>query len=303
GPAVNGSVSLIDGHRALFTPAANYNGTGSFTFTASDGSLSDTATVTITVTPVNDAPVAGDVALRTDEDTPVGGTVGAVALDGPALTFNISVVPSNGVASVSSGGAFTYTPNANFFGSDSFTVTVTDGAGGSDTATVTVTIDPVNDAPVLHAIGDRTVAEGAQLAFTASTTDVDSATLSYRLEGAPAGASIGAASGLFTWTPAEGDGPGDFTFTVVVSDGSLEDRAAITVTVQEVNQAPTVAPVGDRPVGGGTLVSYTASASDADLPAQTLTYAWTVTRGGVAFASGNAAAFSFTPDDEGTYSV
>src|SRR5207248_5447489 len=55
---------------ATYTPAANYNGSDSFTFTASDGTAtSNTATITVTVNAVNDAPVAVDGTLTTDEDT------------------------------------------------------------------------------------------------------------------------------------------------------------------------------------------------------------------------------------------
>ena len=66
--AVNGSVS-IGGSLAIYTPSANFSGDDSFTFTASDGDLSDTATVTLTVTAVNDAPTLASVdAVSFDED-------------------------------------------------------------------------------------------------------------------------------------------------------------------------------------------------------------------------------------------
>ena len=113
----------------------------------------------------------------------------------------------------------TYTPDADYHGSDSFSFKVNDGLLDSNLATVAITISPVNDAPVLSAIGNQTVAEGAGIDVTATAADVDlPSTLTFSLENAPAGAQIGGSSGVFTWTPGEAQGPGDYTFTVKVCD-------------------------------------------------------------------------------------
>ena len=103
---------------------------------------------------------------------------------------------------------------------------------------------------MLGAIGDKTVDEGIQLTFTATATDSDvpSNTLTFSLSGAPAGATI-TLGGDFSWTPTEVQGPGIYTFDVVVSDGgtsSLTDSETITVTVNEVNSAPVLDTVGDK---------------------------------------------------------
>jgi hypothetical protein len=78
------------------------------------------------------------------------------------------------------------------------------------------------------------VDEGALLTFTATATDADlpANTLTYSLVGAPAGASIEANTGNFTWTPTEAQGPGVFNFTVRVSDGGLSDEQPVSVTVE-----------------------------------------------------------------------
>ncbi|MEN6555381.1 MAG: Ig-like domain-containing protein, partial [Anaerolineaceae bacterium] len=101
----------------------------------------------------------------------------------------------------------------------------------------------VNVAPVLGAIGDQTVAEESELSFTAAATDADlpANTLTFSLVGAPTGAVIDPATGAFTWTPTEAQGPGEYTFTVKVCDNGdpvLCDEEEITVTVTEVNTAP-----------------------------------------------------------------
>ncbi|MDN2661677.1 cadherin-like domain-containing protein, partial [Neptunomonas sp. CHC150] len=84
----------------------------------------------------------------TDEDTPV--TVDVLAndsdVDGDTLTVDFATA-ANGTVAINPDGTITYTPNANFTGSDTITYTVTDGNGGTATATVAVTINAVNDNP------------------------------------------------------------------------------------------------------------------------------------------------------------
>src|SRR5205814_7626912 len=104
-----------------YTPAANYNGPDSFTFKANDGSLdSNIATVTITIAAVNDAPVAVDQAVTTDEDTAKAITLSATDVEGSPLTYAIVTGPAHG-ALTGVAPALTYTPAANYNGIDSFT--------------------------------------------------------------------------------------------------------------------------------------------------------------------------------------
>ncbi|MCX6035756.1 MAG: Ig-like domain-containing protein, partial [Chloroflexi bacterium] len=106
-----------------YTPAANYNGADSFTYTATDtsGATSSPATVTVTVTAVNDTPVAVGDTASTAEDTPVSGTVLAndTDVEGDTLTATLDTGPAHGSVTLGADGAFTYTPAANYNGSDS----------------------------------------------------------------------------------------------------------------------------------------------------------------------------------------
>ncbi len=138
-----------------------------------------------------------------------------------------------------SGSTFTYDPNGQFdwlatgeIATDTFTYVVSDGLL-TDTATVSITITGLNDAPVLAAIGNKSIAQDALLTFTAAASDVDTSdVLTFTLDpGAPSGASINAATGLFTWTP--GVGPGVYPLTVRVSDGALDDAETISITVSQ----------------------------------------------------------------------
>lgn len=130
-----------------------------------------------------------------------------------------------------------------------------------------------NVAPTLNAIADQTVDELALLTVTTIATDGNGDTLSYAIHaGAVSGMAI-SGSGVFTWTPTEAQGPGTYPVTIRVSDGHTghADRA-FTITVNEVNIAPTAA---DQLTSTHVNVpqTITLGATDADLPAQTLTFA------------------------------
>src|SRR4029079_12487281 len=153
GPA-NGTLVLNANGSLTYAPAANFNGSDSFTYRANDGTLdSNVATVTIAVGAVNDAPVAGDDSYSTTEDAPI--TIAAPGvlgndtdLDGNPLTAAVVVGPANGTLVLNANGSFTYTPAANFNGSDSFTYRANDGSVGSNVATVSMTVSAVDNAPV-----------------------------------------------------------------------------------------------------------------------------------------------------------
>jgi hypothetical protein len=131
-----------------------------------------------------------------------------------------------------------------------------------------------NTAPVLDAIGNKSVDEGTNLTFKATATDYDvpPQSLTFSLASAPTGATINTSTGRFNWTPSEAQGPGNYPFDVCVSDGSLSDCETITVAVAEVNVAPTLNPIGNKSVGEDIQLAFTATASDPDLPANTLTF-------------------------------
>ncbi|MEE8208627.1 MAG: metallophosphoesterase, partial [Nitrosomonadaceae bacterium] len=124
---------------------------------------------------------------------------------------------------------------------------------------------PAGSPPVLAPIGGQIIDEGALLAFTATATDSDIPpdTLTFSLSGEPASASI-TSGGDFTWTPTEAQGPNTYMFDVIVSDGLLTDSETITVTVDAVNAAPILAPIGSKIIDEGVLFAFTATATDSD---------------------------------------
>ena len=254
-PGTNGGTATIigSGRTGLtYTPAANFVGTDTFTYTISDGAGgTDTATVTVTVTAVNDAPVALDDAYTTDEDTPLviaapGPLGNDTDPDGDALTPALLSTTTNGTLAPNLDGSFTYTPNADFAGTDSFTYSVTDPAGLTDTATVTITVTAVNDAPT--AVDDAYATdEDTPLVVPApgplgNDTDPDGDVLTAALVTGPTNGTLTGTStaGAFTYTP-NPDFAGTDTFTYTVTDGELTSNVAtVTITVTSTdNDAPT----------------------------------------------------------------
>ncbi|MGE9295585.1 MAG: cadherin-like domain-containing protein, partial [Puniceicoccales bacterium] len=136
----NGELTLNPGGSFSYSPNENFNGVDSFTFTVSDGSITSTsATVSLTITAVNDAPLATAASYVTNEDTAVGITLTGSDDDLDTLVFSIVTIPSHGTLS-GTAPDFTYTPDADFDGTDSFTFTVNDGTETSASATISLTI-------------------------------------------------------------------------------------------------------------------------------------------------------------------
>ena len=263
----HGALALSSSGGFQYLPAPNYCGPDSFTYSVNDGMYdSDPVTVTINVVCVNDAPVANDAAVATDEDTAVGGQVTSSDVDGPSATYSLDSGAANGTAVVNGDGTFTYTPNANFCGSDAFTFSVTDGTA-SDAATVNVTVNCVNDAPVADD-ASATTNEDTAVSGALSSSDPDGPSATYSLDG---GASNGTAAvnadGSFSYTP-NVNFCGSDAFTFSVSDGTASDGGTVNITVTCVNDAP-IAHDGAASTDEDTAVSGTLSSSDTDGPSAT----------------------------------
>jgi len=257
----NGSVTL-SGDVATYTPDANFNGTDSFTFTANDGTDdSAAATVSVTVNAVNDAPVVADASATTDEDTAVDIALAGTDVEGDALTYSVATAPSNGSVTIV-GSTATYTPNAEYSGSDSFTITANDGTDDSAAATVSVTVNAVNDAPVV-ADASATTDEDTAVDIALVGTDVEGDALTYSVATAPSNGSVTIAGSTATYTP-NADYNGADSFTVTANDGTDDSAAAtVSVTVNAVNDAP-VAADASATTAEGSSIAFSLSATDVD---------------------------------------
>jgi len=134
-----GAVEITD-NKIDYTPAANFNGTETVSYTVSDGALTDVGTITITVTAENDAPVAVDDTISLEQGNSNIVTLSATDIDNDALTYSIVDQPSQGTVALD-GDQATYTAtNATYTGGDSFTFTASDGNLTSNIATITMDI-------------------------------------------------------------------------------------------------------------------------------------------------------------------
>jgi len=177
------------------------------------------------------------------------------------------------------------------------------------------TVTSVEGTPVLDPIGDQVVDEQATLTFTATAMDPDIPlqTLTFTLDAASeaAGMTIDPATGEFSWTPTEAQGGAAYTVTITVTDdgtnpGPLSDSETFTITVNEVNVAPVLDPIGNQNVDEQVMLAFTATATDQDLPAQTLTYSLDAGAPTGAVIDAVTGLFSWTPteaDGPGSYSV
>jgi len=188
--ASHGTASVV-GSDIVYTPAADWNGVDGFTYIVSDGEASDTGEIVITVNQINDAPVANDDSITTDEDTPVvipvlsndtdkdlNETLNPLPIT-EALSISTSDIlqPTHGSAEVVDDTGtlkIKYIPDTNYNGTDSLTYKVTDASGIQATATVNITVNQVNDNPVaVSDSGSTSEYTPVSVNVLANDTDVD----------------------------------------------------------------------------------------------------------------------------------
>ncbi|OUJ35875.1 RTX toxin, partial [Vibrio parahaemolyticus] len=266
----------IENGIATISPTADWNGSETLTFSATDPSgESVSQTVDFTVAPVVD--IKAD-STNVVEDTPtIINVLGNDTFegDGKVVSLDTNNGPANGTVSVNPDGSVTYTPNDNYQGTDSFTYIVTSG-GVSESTTVSVDVTPVNDAPVAKddtAITDEDTP--VTIDVLPNDNDIDGDKLSIQSASVPeAQGKVEIVDGKLVFTPAENFN-GDAEITYTVTDGELTDEAKVAVTVNPVNDAPTikvdaVESLTEDAVNTDTVVA-TLTVRDTDTPEDQLT--------------------------------
>ncbi|HHG3409900.1 TPA: tandem-95 repeat protein [Vibrio parahaemolyticus] len=266
----------IENGIATISPTADWNGSETLTFTATDPSgESISQTVNFTVAPVVD--IVADTATVVEDTPTIIKVLGNDTFEGTdkVVSLDTNNGPANGTVSVNPDGSVTYTPNDNYHGADSFTYIVTSG-GVSESTTVSVDVTPVNDAPVAKDDIATTQEDTAvTIDVLPNDTDVDGDKLSIQSASVPeAQGKVEIVDGKLVFTPAENfNGHAEITYTV--TDGQLTDEAKVTVTVNPVNDAPTikvdaVESITEDAVSTDTVVA-TLTVRDTDTPEDQLT--------------------------------
>jgi len=194
------------------------------------------------ISSINDAPVAGDDAVSTNEETPVTVSVRAndTDVDGDALTVSSVTQGSNGTVTIVGDTTITYTPNVNYSGADSFTYTLSDDQGGTATATVSITVDAINDPPQPETLAAQTIAEDNTLTITLSATDPENDPVVFSLSTLPTAGSATLGGSTVTYTPdTHYNGADSFTYTV--ADGKATSTpVTVSIQVTAENDPPTI---------------------------------------------------------------
>ncbi|SHF89870.1 gliding motility-associated C-terminal domain-containing protein [Flavobacterium segetis] len=304
----NGTVNITALGVITFTPALNYNGSVTFPYVITDGTLTATANQVITVTAVNDAPVAVNDAATTNEDTAVtlnvttndtdvDGTINATTVDLDPATAGIQTtftVTGEGTYSVSNLGVVTFTPVANYNGTATpIDYTVNDNAGlVSNIGKIAITVTAVNDAPI--AVNDAVTTNedtAVTLNVTTNDTDVDGTINATTVDLDPATAGIQTTFtvtgegtytvnnlGVVTFTPvANYNGTATpIDYTVIDNAGLVSNIGKIAITVTPVNDAPVAIGETDSTPEDTTITVANGSAkdllqNDTDVDGNTLT--------------------------------
>jgi type III secretion system FlhB-like substrate exporter len=279
-------------------PAATTSTTSPSRYPTARGST-DSQAIAVTVTAGNDnAPVITSGATASvAENTTAVMTVTATDADQPAQTLSYSIIGGADAAKFainSSTGALSFLAAPDFetptdAGGDNVydvTVQVSDGQGSTDSQAIAVTVTSANDnAPVITSGATASVAENTTAVMTVTATDSDqpAQTLSYSIVGGADAAkfAINASTGALSFisapdfeTPTDAGGDNVYDVTVQVADGQgSTDSQAIAVTVTSANDnAPVITSGATASVAENTTAVMTVTATDADQPAQTLSY-------------------------------
>ena len=297
-----------------YTPALNDSTSVTFSYTASDGTLTASSTASLDITPVNDAPVASPVVLTAiSEDSGVRVITAAQLLagvtdvDGPTPTITaLSIQSGLGTLVNNNNGTWSYTPALNDASSVTFSYTASDGTlAASSTASLDIT--PVNDAPVAAPVVLTAVAEdGGVRVITAAqllagVTDVDGPTPTITALSIQSGLGtlVNNNNGTWSYTPALNDASG-VTFSYTASDGTLTASSTASLDITPVNDAPVASPVvltaiaEDSGVRVITAAQLLAGVTDVDGPTPTIT-ALSIQSGLGTLVNNNNGTWNYTP--------
>jgi Bacterial Ig domain len=270
---LSGSV-VQNGDDLEYTPIGTFSGADIFTYRMQDqsGALStNTGTVTIHVVLPNMAPVSYDMNLSVNEDAVLSDVLSWSDINGDILSFTSLTLPLSGALNLLSNGTFSYTPNANVYGTDTFDFIANDGWFDSNTGTLSITINSVPDEPIW--VDDAySVNQDTSILMPVLTNDydVDSLTLTITWITNPSNGVVMLSGTSIVYTPNTGYFWAD-SFTYLVEDELWLLSSAVTVNMNVVfTNAPPTANASSFSLNEDTNYSWAVSGSDPEM--STLTY-------------------------------
>jgi cellulose biosynthesis protein BcsQ len=283
------------GSEITYTPESNYSGADSFTFMVNDGAMdSNTVSISLAVEAVNDPPKANHQSVMTRLDRSAFITLTGGDVDSDKLQYSITAQPEHGSLVFGSdfdrSGELTYTPDADFTGTDSFTFVLNDGVMDSAPATVSLNMTP-NHVPIAD-IKSVTTPEDTPVVINLTGTDPDGDTVVYGVVTVPSHGGLSGTAPNLTYMPNKNfSGPDSFTFKV--NDGT-DDSAITTVSIA-------ITPANDPPVANNIDISamedmpipVTLAGTDPD--GDPLTYS-ILTKPANGILSGTGPNLSYTPN-------
>ncbi|MEE9313508.1 MAG: tandem-95 repeat protein, partial [Rhizobiaceae bacterium] len=276
--SLNGNVTVNGDGTLNYIPNANFNGLDTISYTVEDGNGgSSVGSVTVNIGAVNDVPITNTVGPFTTNEDNVLNSIDVLSaasdIDGDALSVaNGSVSALNGAVTINADNTLNYTPNSDYFGSDTISYTIEDGHGGNVAATIDVTVNSVNDIPLSGTPNTQTTDEDTAL------TSIDVLSFSSDLDGDVVSVISGSVSAANGSVAINGDGTlnytpnanfnGSDTISYSVEDGNGGTAVgSVAVNVNTINDAPLAGSVGAQATTENTALNnilVLPSASDVD---------------------------------------
>lgn len=214
-----GSVFIPSTSSFSWIPGSDQSGNYDVTFTASDGSLSDSETVTFTVNNGNEAPVLDVIGAKSiAENSPLTFVVSANDINGDSLNYSASGLPDGAVFDAEQQ-SFYWTPDYSQAGTFTVTITVTDGVF-SDFETVEITVTNSNRTPVISGIPGGSVMATTNYSFTPVASDPDGDSMTFAIVNKPNWATFNSDTGELSGIPTEDQIGSSADIIISVSDSS-----------------------------------------------------------------------------------
>jgi hypothetical protein len=309
GMTINSSTGAISWPAANTPDTPEVSTTYNFTVVVGDGTSSSNYPTSVTVTPVNNAPsISSSANTSATEAVAYGYTVTATDTESDTLSYSLTTAPAGMTIGASTGviswtppqAASNYTANVTVQVTDNGTVNGTPSAQSS-TQSFTINVSADNDAPSITSSANTTATEGVAYGYTVTATDPESQTLTYSLTTAPAGMTIGASSGVISWTPPQALSNYTASVTVRVTDGTNPVTQSFTVNVSADNDAPAFTSVDITTASENSLYSYTVTATDPE--SQTLAYSLTTAPAGMTIDASSGVIGWTPPEADSSYTA